>query len=148
MSRWGGYLTLEDLKNYRAIEREPLTINYRGNTFLTNPPPSSGGILIAFALKLLSQVKLAEISFGSARHLQILAHVMRLTNKARKQGYNAYSHQEGIVQKFLAADFIDNYEQRLNNIVSKLGSTTHLSIIDSEGNAASVTTSHGEGLLM
>jgi gamma-glutamyltranspeptidase/glutathione hydrolase len=53
----GGYLTLEDLKNYRVIEREPLLIDYRGNTLLTNPPPSSGGTLIAFALKLLSKVE-------------------------------------------------------------------------------------------
>ena len=52
----GGYLTLEDLKSYEVIEREPLLIDYRGNTLLTNPPPSSGGALIAFALKLLSKV--------------------------------------------------------------------------------------------
>jgi len=142
---YGGYLTLEDLKNYHVIEREPLIVNYRNNTFLTNPPPSSGGILIAFALELLSKVNLSEIGFGSSRHLQILAHVMRLTNKARKQGYNAYTHQNDVVQKFLANDYIINYEQKLKNIVNKWGSTTHISVIDEEGNAASVTTTHGEG---
>ncbi|HEY9603685.1 MAG TPA: gamma-glutamyltransferase, partial [Allocoleopsis sp.] len=56
----GGYLTLEDLKNYRVIERTPLVVDYRGNTLLTNPPPGSGGALIAFALKLLSTVDLAN----------------------------------------------------------------------------------------
>ena len=142
---YGGYLTLEDLKNYQVIEREPLIMNYRGNTFLTNPPPSSGGILIAFALELLSKVNLSDIRFGSSRHLQILAHVMRLTNKARKQGYNAYTHQQDVQQKFLATDNIANYEQKLNNIVNKWGSTTQISVIDSLGNAASVTTTHGEG---
>ena len=142
---YGGHLTLEDLKNYRVIEREPLIVNYRGNKFLTNPPPSAGGILIAFALELLSKVNLSDISFGTSRHLQTLAHLMRLTNKARKQGYNAYTYQKDVVQKFLAADYIASYEQKLNNIVNKWGSTTHISVIDSEGNAASVTTSHGEG---
>ena len=142
---YGGQLTLEDLKNYRVIEREPLIITYRGNTFLTNPPPSSGGILIAFALELLSNFDLSNIGFGTSRHLQILAHIMRLTNKARKQGYNAYTHEENVVQKFLATEFVGNYEQKLNQIVNKWGSTTHISAIDSEGNAASVTTTHGEG---
>ncbi len=142
---YGGQLTLEDLKNYRVIEREPLVINYRDNTFLTNPPPSSGGILIAFALELLSASNLSNIGFGTSRHLQILAHIMRLTNKARKQGYNAYTHEENVVQKFLATDFVESYGQKLNKIVNKWGSTTHISAIDSEGNAASVTTTHGEG---
>ena len=142
---YGGYLTLEDLKNYQVIEREPLVVNYRGNTFLTNPPPSSGGILIAFALELLSKINISEIGFGTSRHLEVLAHVMRLTNKARKQGYNAYTHQKDVVQKFLAAEYMMNYEEKIKNIVNKWGSTTHISVIDNEGNAASVTTTHGEG---
>ncbi|MBD1834141.1 gamma-glutamyltransferase [Cyanobacteria bacterium FACHB-472] len=142
---YGGYLTLEDLKNYRVIERQPLVINYRDNTFLTNPPPSSGGILIAFALELLSKVNLAGIDFGSCGHLEILANVMRLTNDARKDRYNANAHQEDVVQSFLSDEHIAIYEPQLTEIVNKWGSTTHISVVDSEGNAASVTTTHGEG---
>ena len=142
---YGGYLTLEDLKNYRVIERKPLVINYRGNTFLTNPPPSSGGILIAFALELLSKVDLTTIGFGTSRHLQTLAEVMRLTNEARKEKYNTNLYQKDVDQKFLSAEHIAQYEQELTEIVNKWGSTTHISVIDEEGNAASVTTTHGEG---
>ncbi|MFE1747550.1 gamma-glutamyltransferase [Coleofasciculus sp. H7-2] len=142
---YGGYLTLEDLKNYRVIERKPLVINYRGNTFLTNPPPSSGGILIAFALELLSKVNLADMEFGSSRHLEILAHVMRLTNEARKDRYNAYTHTEDIADTFLSSEHLAIYEDQLTEVVNKWGSTTHISVVDSEGNAASVTTSNGEG---
>ena len=141
----GGYLTLQDLKDYRVIERTPLLINYRGNTFLTNPPPSSGGILIAFALELLSKVDLDKVGFGTSRHLQTLVEVMRLTNEARKDGYNNNLYQENVAKEFLSAKHLAQYEQQLTEVVNKWGSTTHISVIDDEGNAASVTTSHGEG---
>ena len=142
---YGGYLTLEDLKSYQVIERKQLLINYRGNTFLTNPPPSSGGILIAFALELLSLVDLANIGFGTSRHLQTLASVMRLTNSARKDGYNTNLYQKDVDKIFLSAEHVAQYSQQLTEIVNKWGSTTHISVIDSLGNAASVTTSNGEG---
>ncbi len=142
---YGGHLTLEDLKNYQVVEREPLLINYRGNTFLTNPPPSSGGILIAFALELLSKVDLANIGFGTSLHLQTLAEVMRLTNAARHEKYNTNLYQADVEKIFLSAEHIDQYENQLTQAVNKWGSTTHISVIDAEGNAASVTTSNGEG---
>ncbi|MBD2040215.1 gamma-glutamyltransferase [Microcoleus sp. FACHB-672] len=141
----GGHLTLEDLKNYRVIERTPLIINYRGNTLLTNPPPSSGGTLIAFALKLLSNVNLENLEFGSHRHLQILAEVMRLTNDARKDGLDGNLYQQDVAENFLNSSHLSNSVNQLTEISSKWGSTTHLSVVDSEGNAASVTTSNGEG---
>jgi gamma-glutamyltranspeptidase/glutathione hydrolase len=141
----GGYLTLEDLKNYRVIERKPLEINYRGHTLLTNPPPSSGGTLIAFALALLSSIDFTKIEFASLDHLQILSLVMRLTNEARKNGYDAYIYHPDLAQKFLSHEHFQPYDQELKTMVNKLGSTTHISVIDSEGNAASVTTSNGEG---
>jgi gamma-glutamyltranspeptidase/glutathione hydrolase len=141
----GGYLTLEDLKNYRVIEREPLIIDYRGNTLLTNPPPSSGGTLIAFALKLLSKVDLANTEWGTASHLEFLAKVMQLTNEARKDGYDDNLYKAEIADIFLSDEHIVQYEQALNRTVNKWGSTTHISVVDGEGNAASVTTSNGEG---
>lgn len=143
--KFGGYLTLDDLKHYRVIERQPLMVNYRGNTLFTNPPPSSGGTLIAWALKLLSTVELANLGFGSARHLEILAQVMQLTNAARQKGLKDYLYQENIVDQFLADDSIAQYQQDLAETVNKWGSTTHISVIDEAGNAASVTTSNGEG---
>lgn len=141
----GGYLTLEDLRNYQVIEREPLVIDYRGNTLLTNPPPSSGGALIAFALKLLSKLDLDNIEFGSIHHLEILNQVLRLTNIARKDGYDANLYQEQIADIFLSDEHLFLYEEQLTKSVNKWGSTTHLSVVDGEGNAASVTTSNGEG---
>ncbi|MDJ0717254.1 MAG: gamma-glutamyltransferase [Prochloraceae cyanobacterium] len=141
----GGYLTLEDLTNYRVITRSPLQINYRGYELVTNPPPSSGGALIGFALKLLEQVDLEKIEFGSAEHLELLAQVMRLTNEGRKDGYDDRIYQDNIADRFLAAEHLQTYQNQLQNTVNKWGSTTHISAIDNEGNAASVTTTNGEG---
>ncbi len=146
----GGYLRLEDLAQYQVIERSPLTINYRGNVLLTNPPPSSGGALIAFALELLSQIDFSDIPFGGPQHLQILANVMCLTNEARRDGYDANLYKTDVADAFLSDSHLDPYRQTLSSItnqgaVNKWGSTTHVSVIDSEGNAASVTTSNGEG---
>ncbi len=141
----GGHLTLEDLKNYRVIERNPLTLNYRGNKLLTNPPPNSGGSLIAFALKLLSNIDLTKFEFGSANHLEILVQVMRLTNEARKDRYDSSLHQENIAEIFLADTHLLEYLHQITQTVNKWGSTTHISVLDGDGNAASVTTSNGEG---
>lgn len=138
----GGYLTLDDLKDYQVIERKPLLINYKGDNLLTNPPPSSGGTLIAFALKLLAKTNLNKTGFGNTQHLEILAKIMQLTNTARKDGYDDNLYQESIAEKFLDEQHIEQYRQQVTN---KWGSTTHLSVIDSEGNAASITTTNGEG---
>ncbi len=141
----GGYLTYEDLQKYRVIKRKPLVINYRGNTFLTNPPPSSGGTLIAFALELLSSIELEQMEFGTAEHLQIFAEVMRLTNLGRKAEFDGNIYQRDIADRFLASESLVDFQKQLSKTVNKLGSTTHISVIDKEGNAASVTTSNGEG---
>lgn len=141
----GGHLTLEDLNNYQVIERQPLIINYRGNTLLTNPPPSSGGTLIAFALKLLSKFALANMGFGTSEHLALLAKVMQLTNTARKNGYDSYLYQDNVAESFLDEQYLVKYQTELTETVNKWGSTTHISVLDEQGNAASVTTSNGEG---
>ncbi len=141
----GGYLTLEDLQAYQVIEREPLKINYRGHQLLMNPPPSSGGALIALSLKLLSQIEFDSVAFGTESHLKLLVEVMRLTNQARRAGYDERLYQENIAEEFLADAAIFAYQQSLQTTMNKLGSTTHISVMDDEGNAASVTASNGEG---
>lgn len=140
----GGYMTLDDLKHYQVIERQPLTTCYRDRTFLTNPPPSSGGALIGFSLALLADRHLSPDCFGSAAHLQTLAQVMQLTNQARKDGYDVRLYEPDVAERFLSPAHVAHYLQTLGT-VNKWGSTTHVSAIDNEGNAASATTSNGEG---
>ncbi|HEY9761164.1 MAG TPA: gamma-glutamyltransferase [Trichocoleus sp.] len=141
----GGYLSLSDLQNYQVKERKPLTISYRDNTLLTNPPPSSGGTLIAFALKLLEQADLKSLQQGSPAHLALLRQAMSLTNQARRDGYDANLYQDNVADWFLGQSHLSHYHHEYANTVNKWGSTTHVSVVDGEGNAASVTTSNGEG---
>lgn len=162
----GGHITMADLESYQVVERSPLALQYRGKTLLTNPPPSSGGTLIAFALELLRGVAVGEMDFGSLSHIQLLAKVMQLTNGARKDGYDDHLYSTDIAKTFLAKDHYQGYEIQLlqflrgyglqaqgrqgegpksSPILNKWGSTTHISVIDAEGNAASVTASNGEG---
>jgi gamma-glutamyltranspeptidase / glutathione hydrolase len=137
----GGLLKRADLEQYQVILRKPLAFHYRGHSLLTNPPPSAGGILIAFALKVLEGADVAVLEFGSTAHYQLLTRVMSLTNAAREESFHPNTYQVDIEKEFLGVDYLRSFHQHLN----KWGSTTHVSTIDAEGNAASVTTSNGEG---
>lgn len=127
-----GLLSKEDLMSYQVIEREPLNIRYRDHTLLTNTRPSFGGALIALSLQLLEAAATPLPRFGSARHLCLLAAVMGETSRNRE----AYL-RDTLSQSALASGF-----ERMRFAAR---GTTHLSICDTEGNAASMTTSNGEG---
>ncbi|MDJ0508349.1 MAG: gamma-glutamyltransferase [Crocosphaera sp.] len=141
----GGYLKKEDLSQYSVLKRKPLKVNYRNYQLLMNPPPSSGGILIGYALKLLETIDLKIFDFGSSKHIQLLSHVMELTNDARKINYDNYIYENNIRDKFLNKNNLFNCQKKLQENINKWGSTTHISAIDEQGNAASVTNSNGEG---
>jgi gamma-glutamyltranspeptidase/glutathione hydrolase len=142
----GGHITQGDLINYRVRVREPLTLRYRDATIITNPPPSAGGSLIAFGLGLLARVKLAGSGsgFGSPEHLGVLARVLARTVDARAAHSN--------LEMLLAEAVLDEHGAALVNELAALAAaraahrgTTHISVIDRDGNAASVTLSNGEG---
>jgi len=144
-----GYVTLADFQNYRVIERSPLSVNYRGVQLLTNPPPSAGGSLIAFCLELLDRFDLSKMTFGSKEHLKLLSQAMKWTNVARRSHLDKNLFDPEIANKFVDAALIEKYAKPIEELIgeglNRWGSTTHLSVIDDEGNAASVTTSNGEG---
>ncbi|MEE9613952.1 MAG: gamma-glutamyltransferase, partial [Thermodesulfobacteriota bacterium] len=74
-----GLITSGDLENYRVEVRGPLRIEYRGRKIYTNPPPSSGGCLIAFALKLIEGFDLTAgkgLACNTAPYLKLLYEVM------------------------------------------------------------------------
>ncbi|MBE9503132.1 MAG: gamma-glutamyltransferase [Proteobacteria bacterium] len=149
----GGFITEEDLSTYSARVRSPLEVDYHGRKVYTNPPPSSGGCLIAFSLKLLETYNLASMPHNSCAYLKLLFDVMTVTNEARGADFNHRVYDEDLVHHFLSNDTLSRYRDKVKEStqpslmpdVSGTGNTTHLSIIDNEGNAASVTTSNGEG---
>jgi gamma-glutamyltranspeptidase/glutathione hydrolase len=100
---------------------------------LTNPPPSSGGILIAYSLTLLEQV-------GRPGDLRALVEVMDRTNRSRSAEFVEGLHREGYLERFLARDAIRGHAE---DIGSRLGSTTHISVLDGDGGCATVTCSNG-----
>ncbi len=141
----GGYLSREDFESYQLERRDPLDISYGDAKILTNPPPSTGGILIAFAMALLNDCGLRGEKFGSSRHLQLLANSMMLTNEARVE---SNLHQESEIEvgnTMLDPEFLEIYRSRILGHPKARRGTTHISVIDAEGNAAAMTLSNGEG---
>ncbi len=141
----GGHLTLADMQGYQVERRVPLAVKYGGAEIYTNPPPSTGGLLIAFALEILKKAELDKTSFGSKEHLERLSAAMALTNKARVDS-NLHEQDGGeAANALLDPAFLALYAQQVKGRPEALRGTTHISVIDKKGNAASLTVSNGEG---
>jgi gamma-glutamyltranspeptidase/glutathione hydrolase len=140
MKKGGGLITKDDLSSYEAILRIPAQVDYRGTQIFTNPPPASGGALIAHSLSLLSNFDLQKMGWHSKEHLQHLLEVMLVTNNIRKSHFDENINDEDILERILAHEFIASGSKRVS---SRLGNTTHLSAMDSSGNAVSMTTTNG-----
>ncbi|WP_020592850.1 gamma-glutamyltransferase family protein [Kiloniella laminariae] len=144
----GGLLTRADLSGYQVKIRKPFSLNYRTWQIDTNPPPSAGGILIAFALALLQENPFPA-TFGTARHLEKLARVMELTNKARIESalHEAASEQEekDAAQKLFSPALLNRYRREVSGQPHNPRGTTHISVLDRSRNLASLTLSNGEG---
>jgi len=124
----GGSMTLRDLQQYRVIRRRPVQADFRGHHFLSNPPPSAGGILIAYGLGLLDDVGAP----GSAEAIDALARVMREQARARDNGFDRRLRRGGLAKLL---------EERA--VVMR--GTTHISVVDEAGNAVALTASTGAG---
>ncbi|MGB8533266.1 MAG: gamma-glutamyltransferase [Pseudolabrys sp.] len=158
----GGLMTTEDMKNYRAILREPVRGTYRGYDIVSMPPPSSGGVHLIEMLNILEGYDLAKLPRGESLH--VLAEVMKraYADRATFMGDpdSVKMPVAGLISKKYAAALrtqIGNRatpatEVRSGNPADFEGqNTTHFSVIDSDGNAVSNTYtlnfSYGLGLV-
>jgi gamma-glutamyltranspeptidase / glutathione hydrolase len=148
----GGTLGMDDMAAYAPIDRAPVQAGFRGYDVLTNPPPSSGGILIAYSLGLLERL-------GEHSGVEQIVAATEAANARRSDDFHEGLHDEAFVEDFLATD-LDAVAERIRaggwvgghggaggpgDPTDRLGSTTHIAVIDSEGNCASVTCSNGTG---
>jgi gamma-glutamyltranspeptidase/glutathione hydrolase len=144
-SREGGALTAEDLAGYRAIRRAPLLRESAGTRILTNPPPSSGGPLIAFALAMLEGGGKATAGRDDPAWLMQLADAMAVTNAARTGCGLDEGCDPARVAELLSDPVVAQYRAVMAGRALKQGGTTHVSVIDGDGNAATLSMSNGEG---
>ncbi len=141
----GGLFTLDDLRRYRSLSGEALRGAYRGYELLSDPPPGSGALLIEI-LNILERFDLRSLGWNSARYLDLLARAFRhvFADRARYMAdprfidvpvgmltSKAYAQEvaSGLLSASLrAAESVGGHE-----------GTTHVSVMDEEGNAAAIT---------
>lgn len=148
----GGIITLEDLEKYEAVERKPVHGTYRGYDIYSMPPPSSGGIALIEMLNVLEGFDLKAMGHNSAAYIHLLCETMRraFADRAEYLGDPDFNH--GMPLNMLTSK---GYAEKLRNTISPVNKsksdpdafnsvyesedTTHLSAMDREGNAVSLT---------
>lgn len=153
MKRGGGMVSLDDLKNYRAKWRTPHHFNYKGYTVVGMPMPSSGGTLLHQMMKMAENQPLASYGFLSPQAIQLMTEVERraYADRAEYMGdadfYKVPENQ--ITSDAYLKDRIKDYQPGIAGSSQQIKAgilpkeseqTTHLNVVDAEGNAVAVTT--------
>lgn len=148
----GGIISLDDLKNYKAKFRDPIRFNYRGYQIISMPLPSSGGIILQQVLKMIENKDVQALQFQSAASVQLLVEAERRAFADRAQYMGDADFVQVPVKQLLddtylqkrISDYIPgkagNSKETGAGIIPEHEETTHISILDAEGNAVSVTT--------
>jgi gamma-glutamyltranspeptidase/glutathione hydrolase len=154
LSEMGGCMTLGDLANYKPVWRDPVIGEYQGNTIVSMPPPSSGGVHLIQMLNLLENFPLSEWGHNSLKSSHIMIEVMKRAYADRSKYLGDPDFSDVPVGKLIS----DAYEQSILEkldlreptpstdirpgtlpIQAESPETTHFSIVDAEGNAVSNT---------
>ena len=154
VKRDGGVLTLEDLKTYRPVWREPLVGSYRKRTVITMPPPSSGGVALIQMLNVLEGHQLTKLAPNSATYLHLVAEAMKHAFADRAQYLGDPDFVKAPIPTLLSKDYAAWIRGRispvkthpakyygLGNFKAEQGGTTHFSVLDRFGNAVACTLS-------
>ena len=161
----GGIMTLEDLKQYQAIERAPVTGEYRGYQVVSMPPPSSGGIHIIEMLNMLEPYPIEKLGHNTAATLHVMAEVMKRAYADRSEYLGDPDFVKVPVSELISKSYAKtrSHDISLNRATpsSEIGpgiiagyespQTTHYSVVDKWGNAVANTYtlnfSYGSGLV-
>ena len=153
MQSQGGTMTLEDLKAYKVVERQPIIGDYRGYKVVTMPPPSSGGVHLIEILNMLEHYPIKEDGVNSAKNIHHMAESMKLAYADRSEYLGDPDFVKipvtGLTSKAYANErvkTIDDNKARLSSTIKpgkpqpyESDQTTHFSVMDKAGNAVAVT---------
>ena len=167
MDRTGGIITKDDLASYEAVEREPIEFDYRGFTFHSMPPASSGGICMAEILNQLETISFDSVAYHSAEHIQPFVEAERraYADRAEYLGDTDFISVpiSTLISDSYAVDRFSDYNPDEIIPSSDMGpgelvnfnesnETTHYSVVDKWGNAVSVTVTlngkYGNGIVV
>ena len=149
----GGTLSAEDMAVYEPIARDPVGARFRGTEVLTNPPPSSGGVLISLCLELLERAGSTDVDRGSAAVDDVVA-AMGIANRLRREDFHERVYEPGFEREVLNPARLDELVVELasgggldeaGRAPGGSGSTTHITVVDGDGRCATVTCSNGTG---
>ncbi|WP_058910414.1 gamma-glutamyltransferase [Entomohabitans teleogrylli] len=165
MASHGGLIAREDLAQYRAVERKPVSGEYRGYQVFSMPPPSSGGIHIVQILNILENFDLKKYGFGSADALQIVAEAEKYAYADRSeylgdpdfvrvpwQALTSKAYAKSLAQQIDINKARPSREIKPGDLAPyESDQTTHYSVVDRDGNAVAVTytlnTTFGSGIV-
>jgi gamma-glutamyltranspeptidase / glutathione hydrolase len=154
MKRGGGIISYDDLKAYKAKWRNPHSFSYRGYTIVSMPMPSSGGVLIHQMLKMIEDRPLTSYGHNSAQAVQLMTEAERRAYADRAEYMGDADFYKVPVDMLVSNTYLQSRmkdylaNQAGNSAAIKPGKlplkeseqTTHISVIDKEGNAVAVTT--------
>jgi gamma-glutamyltranspeptidase/glutathione hydrolase len=153
MKRRGGLITQEDLDAYRVMYRTPVVSTFQGAHIHAMPPPSSGGVLIAEMLNMLSGYPLQEFGFHTPKSIHLLTETMRLAFHDRARYLGDPDFTQAPIAMLTSPEYAEHQRAKINLSkatpsetvpAAKPGkiestSTTHISILDKDGNAVATT---------
>jgi gamma-glutamyltranspeptidase / glutathione hydrolase len=142
MLKMGGIITEEDLGGYEAVVRQPMSVTYGAGAMHTNGPPSAGGPTLAQMLKVVSAYDLAGVT--ETDYVRVMAGAMKLALSDRETAYLDGALNGEVAERLTGEEYAAEQRRR---IFSSFGSphTTHLSCVDGDGLAVSITASMGYG---
>lgn len=147
----GGVLKIEDLENYEVKIKDPVIGNYRGYSIISAPPSSSGGIHVIQLLNIIENYNLSNLVKNSAEEIHIWSEALKQVFLDRKNYMGDDEFVEvplnGLIDKDYAKDLSKNidlkkskkYTEKTNPYKYESGSTTHISVVDKDGNMVALT---------
>ncbi len=161
----GGVMTMQDLNDYQAVIREPVSGDYRGYEILSMPPPSSGGTHIVQILNILENFPIGYTGQNSADTIHLMAEAMKLAYADRSEYLGDSDFAEVPIEGLTSKDYAKELSQKIDRYQAasaedikpgdpapyESNETTHYSVVDKDGNAVSntytINFSYGTGLV-